>query len=182
MKRSTILGLVVLVAVSASAPAAVISGQIDQLPESQITQFGDGDHDIVFFWSIRYFNEGFCYGSANEPWWPGVNADVAIATGVTDVSQITNASQYQLVDSSILIHDAFYNANGIGDFVVCRNVDTGHYGVLRIDFINYIDPLLPYAEMDCTWWFQSDGTGDFSSVPEPTSLMLLGLGLLIRRR
>jgi hypothetical protein len=52
MKRSTILGLIGMVVVCANAQADVISGQIDQLPDSQITGFGDGIHDIRFFWSV----------------------------------------------------------------------------------------------------------------------------------
>lgn len=183
MKRRAILsGLIVMVVVCANAQADVISGQIDQLPDSQITGFGDGTNDIRFFWSIRYYNEGYCYGSANEPWWPTVNAELAIATGVTDITQITDASLYLYTDENVLIHDAIYNPNGIGDFVICHNVNSGHYGVMRIDYINCIDPMLPLAEMDCTWWFQTDGTCNFSSAPEPSSLALLLCGALAWRR
>src|SRR5207253_2321380 len=41
-----------------------------------------------------------------------------------------------------------------GTFVVYRNRSTGHVGVLRVDEIN--------LRLSGEWWFQSDGTADFS--------------------
>ncbi len=182
MKRRTILGLVVVVVACANANASVISGQISQLSDSQITGFGDGTHDIRLFWSVRNYNEGYLYGSSYAPWWPTLNSDLALAPGVTDISQICDASSYTFVDSNLVVRDAFANPNQVGDFVVYHNINTGHYGVLRIDYINCISMAMPIAELNASWWFQTDGTCDFSSVPEPAGLVLLLCSALWRRR
>jgi MYXO-CTERM domain-containing protein len=161
----------------AGAQGAIISGTIVDWPESgQIMVVGDGVNSVSMWWSINYYDLGWFYGSNFTG-----DSDVAFAAGVTDVTQITDASMYTYSASSIGPHgDADYNANGIGDFIVWRNISTGYYGVLRIDDIDYIDPNQPYAELDGTWWFQTDGTGNF--VPAPATAALLGLGLLGARR
>ncbi len=77
--------------------------------------------------------------------------------------------------------------NGVGDFIVARNISTGHYGVLRIDDIqdqSWNDGFVDHWQgtLNGSWWFQTDGTGDFSSVssvPEPSTYMLFGVGLLV---
>lgn len=122
--------------------------------------------------------------------------DVAFATGVTDISQITDASIFSFTDSSMAGSPYFfsgdYNAVGpskSGDFIVMKNIFTGNYAALRIDSLvpnnsysadgveRYFSPILTG-----TWWLQTDGTGNFSfaasPVPEPSMFMLLSIGML----
>jgi hypothetical protein len=58
-------------------------------------------------------------------------------------------------------------------------VTTSHYGVLRIDDIWTPSKEVLDSMLDGTWWFQTDGTGDFSGsqeTPEPATSLLLLVG------
>ena len=136
-----------------------------------------------FWWSLNTDDRGFFYGSSatSEP----SDSEVAVATGVTDISQITDASIFSYTSLSVgPLCDPDCNPGGIGAFVVWRNMISGHYGVLRIDDIFVEDIDTPIADLDGTWWFQTDGTGSFNPIPEPTSglLFVVGLAALYRRR
>jgi MYXO-CTERM domain-containing protein len=175
--KLSILAWSTAAALCASAHATVISGTISDWSESgPVLQIGDGANHVSIWWSINTYDRGWFYGSGFTG-----DSDVAFASGVTDVTQITDASIYSYTSGSIGPQgDADYNANGIGDFIVWNNINTGHYGVLRLDDIDVIDLSIPLAELDGTWWFQTDGTGNF--VPTPSTLVLLGLGALAARR
>ncbi len=176
MKRS-ILALAASSVLCAGAHADVISGTITNWPESgSFMTVGDGTNSVTMWWSINYYDLGWFYGSAY-----GTGTDIAVATGITDVTQITDASTFSYTNSYVgPIGDADYNTNGIGTFLAWRNTTTGYYGVLRVDDIHSVDPSQPYGELDGTWWFQTDGTGNF--VPTPSTLALLGMGALVTRR
>ena len=60
------------------------------------------------------------------------------------------------------VSDAGANG-GIGQFVVLQST-SGYYAVVRIDDVQDDDTL------NATWWFQTDGTGDFSSFAGPATL------------
>ncbi len=62
----------------------------------------------------------------------------------------------------------------MGDFVVWRSLDSGHFLVLRIDHIRVDDLAQSIAFLDGTWWFQTDGTGNFV-VPEAPRAALLAI-------
>jgi hypothetical protein len=161
----------------ATAQAVVISGTITDWPESGPFQtIGDGVNNVQMWWSINTYDRGWFYGSQY-----GLNSDVALAAGVTDISQITDASIYSYTSLYIgPVGDGDYNPSGIGDFVVYRNISSGYYGVLRVDDIHDVIMNPPYGELDGTWWFQTDGTGVF---PEPGTFGLVALcGLLVTRR
>lgn len=140
--------------------AEVITGTITDWPESGLVMaIGDGVNDVHAWWSISSSDEGWFYGSGFTG-----NSDVAHAVGVTDVRQITDASIYSYTDEVIgPFCDADCDPDSVGEFIVWRNIN-GYYGVLRIDDIVVQDIDAPEATLSGTWWFQTDGTPDFSAV------------------
>lgn len=167
------------------ARATVITGTIIDWPESgDPIEIGDGTHHVSLWWSINTYDRGWFYGSSYDPF----DSDVALATGVTDITQITDASVFAFTSTYVgPLCDADCDPDGVGEFVVWRHVTTGHYGVLRIDDIRTPGSDIFASVLDGTWWFQSDGSGDFSgsAVPEPATSMLLLVAtatLLARRR
>jgi hypothetical protein len=90
---------------------------------------------------------GFFYGY-------DLDTAVARAPGVTHISQITDAS-------SLDFDDWVQGPVPEGEFVVFHNQDTGYYAAMRIDDIRPHGP--DDAVMDAMWYFQPDGSDDFSS-------------------
>ncbi len=144
-----------LFAESNSADTSIISGRVVNWSDSlNLTKtIGDFKNHVSLSWSQSGGSSGFFYGSDFL-----VDSDVAFATDVTEISQITDASIFDFISSSVGPHcDADCDPDGVGDFIVWRNKTTGHYGVLRIDDIdsNFL--------LSGTWWFQTDGSSDFSN-------------------
>lgn len=175
--------------ISKPSYGAVISGTIsDWIESGPVEIIGDGTNSVSLAWSINTFDKGFFYGEDIDGY-----SNVAFAAGVTDITQITDASIYTFTSGSIGPQcDADCNPNGIGDFIVWNNPDTGYYGVLRVDDIFVVDPSNPdisfNTALNGTWWFQTDGSGDFSSrsVPEPSLILgifaVSGIGSAILRK
>ena len=175
---------------ASSAQATVISGAVTSGffnggaggPTSDPIKFGDGGESITFFWQGVSSHEGFfdgtLYPDFNDPI---TYSDVAFAVGVTDISQVKDASIFSFSDRTTLLCDAVCDPDGVGDFVVARSALNGHYGVLRIDKIDFFtDTYSSWGELHGTWWFQTDGTGNFASaVPEPSSYLMFGIGMLV---
>jgi hypothetical protein len=181
MRRLSLAVLILLVSVWGAPPAQagpIISGTITGFVESgPSVPFGDAINHVTLWWSISHTDVGWFYGSSYTQ---VKDTDVAYATGVTDISQITDGSAFSFTSSWLgPIYDADARG-GIGDFLVLRNIVTGHYGVIRVDDISAGGAWV--ATLDATWWFQPDGSADFSDghtvVPDPgASLLLLGMGL-----
>ncbi len=159
--------------------AVVISGTIQDwaslwpgpYPTPPLQLIGDGTNYVEASWSSYNPSAGYFYGSGGAYGYYHTNTDVYRAYSVTDINQITDASVYTFNPNSIVA--------AVNNFVVFRNTQTDFYGVLRIDSItdHGSDP----PTLNGTWWFQTDGTGNFSanaSVPEPGTLLLLGSGLV----
>jgi hypothetical protein len=186
MRIVKILAATTLTLTAVTAPklghTAIIGGTITDWKESGPVQtIGDNVNNVSLWWSINTFDRGWFYGSSFQP----ADSDVAFAEGVTDVSQISDASIFTFTDGSVgPFCDAECDPDQVGDFLVWKNINTGHFGVLRIDDIQGNSQ---EATLSGTWWFQTDGTGDFTSnsVPEPLTILgsatALGFGALLKR-
>jgi hypothetical protein len=180
LRRKRWLGAAILATAALSAPAArseVISGVIDEWPESGTDLvLGDGVNSVRISWSLQFYDTGYFYGRSGVQG----NSEVAALPDVTDVSQVTDASAYSFnsypPDSVGPLCDADCDTDQVGDFVVFRSLDTGHFLVLRIDDIRVDDLAQSIAFLDGTWWFQTDGTGSFAA-PEPPRAALLAIAL-----
>lgn len=204
---STCLLACVVCGMSDWAQGEIISGQITDWRASMTTPanetrrvLGDGINHVTGCWTMatNYHDAGATppAGVPAESVWlyssdyvGSDDTDVAWAEGVTDVSQIVDASAYTFVPplGSFRFATAQGNPDGseIGWFAVLRNVESGFYGVLRCDDLRTVTSGHDrFFYFDATWWFQTDGSANFSSAPEPSALSLLGLGALalLRRR
>jgi hypothetical protein len=157
----------------ASAPAEVVSGMIEDWPESgDVLVLGDGVNNLPIWWSLAHYDTGYFYGRMGL----SGNSEVAAATAVTDVSQITDASAFAFGAVTAILCDPTCDPDQVGDFVVWHSLDNDHYLALRIDEIR-VESLVPtIAFLDATWWFQTDGTGNFA-VPEAPRPALLAVAL-----
>lgn len=148
-----------------STSSGIITSDISHWDEAQELEIGDGTNNVSFFWVLP----GEFWGSAANG---TTNSSVAIATGIKDISEIHDASIFEFSQEIVgPICDAQCDPEGIGDFVIARNNKTGHYGVLQVKGIydreweNDAGGIEIFHELDGTWWFQTDGSGDFSSEP-----------------
>ena len=147
------------------AQGELITGSIEDWAESGPLQvIGDGTNNVTLFWSINTSNRGFFYGSGFTG-----DSDVAIAPGISDIAEITDAASFAYTSGFIgPVCDADCAGNGVGTFVVWNNINTGHFGALRIDDI--VGSGLG-ATLNGTWWFQTDGSGDFQPPSDPATLL-----------
>ena len=163
-----LLAIGMLFASTSLAYGTVISGQISNWPDGTTRMtIGDTLRHVTLWWSLNTLHKGYFYGHTIA----NTDSDVAFAAGVTNIAQITNASIFSFTDGFVgPLSDGILRPNRIGDFVVWRNITSGHYGVLRVDEIILVGQ--SYV-LNGTWWFQTDGSGNFSTssaVPTITSL------------
>ncbi len=194
MKKIVFLACLSLAASVASSGQLVISSFSNYSQEELPKRLGVYGH-VTLFWTNRNPNLGFgyIYGSG----WDGASngdTDIAIATGVTDISQITDASSYGFTDQYLVVNDGQL-AGGVGNFVVMHNKVSDYFGVLRIDDIRPREhSTIPFdGVMDATWWFAADHGTDFSGptmispIPESPvygigAALMLGSLVTLRRR
>jgi len=163
------LGCVVLCLLIAVAPsrsgATVLQGPIVNLPEAYVVfTWGDGQHDLYQEWSVANANlgRGWFYGST---YFPGMsNADVYVYPNLPDPTMVTNAETFTYDNVALIASE--------GDCVFFRGLN-GYYGVWRIDAIDPLPNPPPYGELDGRWYFQDDGTGNFSQ-PTPVAASTWG--------
>lgn len=169
-----------------SASATVITGNFSRWDEtSSLKPIGDGTNHVTMWWSINSIqpDRGWFYGS----FYTG-DSDVAWASGITSIDQLTNASSLSFTNMFITAgtEGGLGHGNNEGDFLVFRNKTTQHYGVLRVDDIykvNHDNPNIDYnTALSGTWWFQTDGSANFAPVPEPATFAGLGLSALMLTR
>jgi hypothetical protein len=197
LRNTMVLGVCATLTCGGGAAAEVISGTYanwvdltEGFPPFDPRIIGDGVNHVTGIWSLGSWDAsddipdaGYLYGSAFT-----ADTEAAFATGIDSIEQIADASIFDFTDELLTSTPALFDSekpSGIGDFVVLRNINTGHYGVVRMDDV--YDPHLNgigrlCARLDVTWWFQTDGSGDFSIPGAPTSLVLLGAASLGSRR
>lgn len=134
----------------------VTTGAVLNLNDSAFTNISDGTNSIQFTWSVASpGNSGYVYTTAN--------ADIANAPGITNVSQITNASVFTFITSGNIgpLKDAAANG-GIGQFFLLRHKTNGRYVAMRFDDIQ------ANGKLNASWWFQSQlGQSNFGCVLPP---------------
>jgi len=186
-----LVGLLIVAFTLSSTPisAQILTGSITNYEESaplpNLT-FGDGSHSVTLWWSVANPNSsGYFYATSDTA--------VALATNVSSLSQIEDASIFAFAAG---LPNAYYVGpvsdvgvtGGLNSFVVLRNTQNGYYGVARVDDIfKYQVPInhgtySSYSGLNATWWFQSNGSSDFSVIPEPSATaVFLALTLLSMR-
>lgn len=188
---------------STAAHAEVISGSMTGVGLNDFNfnagVFGDGINSVEFIAQFASWSQAQMTGSM---WFYGsefnyddgslAKSEVAFVPGVLDISQITDASVYTYTVDATATHVAVTGGASIfgseQGLVLLRNLATGHYGAVRLDGMTVAGGgfVFDAESIDVTWWFQTDGTGDFSSVPTPASAALFActglLGARGRRR
>jgi hypothetical protein len=167
-----VLSLTISLLLASTAYAGPITGTVSDWPESSTFSFGDGTHDISIFWSTRHMagGDGWFYGTGSGD----STADFYIYRSFTDPTSVS--------DASLFTYSRFPDWAAVGDTVFFQSL-AGYYGALVLEEIypNPAGAVFPYTFLNGTWYFQPDGSGDFTG-GEPTpdlasSLLLLGMGI-----
>jgi len=139
---------VFLILIPISSEAEVLVGPIDGLREGSVFTWGDGgEHDLYSMWS--YFNgtENWIYATSGSS-----NCEIYYFADLTILNSISDASIFPYTSSHLRVP--------AGGTVFFRSGD-GYYGAWVIGYFE----LSPDRRMFGTWFFQDDGTADFSSTP-----------------
>ena len=170
MRRLSVLLLlpIVLGALCVAPSGAVVhSGPISAMPGTTgytwRLEWGDGVHDLWEVWSA--FNpedSGWFYGSYGRFLGRGdSNVDVYTYPGLTDPTAITDASVFTYTNQTAIAHE--------GDTVFFHGRN-GYYGAWRIDTITPASSGQYSAVLDGQWYFQDDGSGNFSALSSHTAV------------
>lgn len=195
----TAVGLMLASYFGGAAYAEVITGAMTGVPLDADFRnsgvFGDGTNNVQFiaifgWWSVSHASGGMWFNGSDFNFDDGslVKSEVAFVPDVLDVSLITDASAYSFTTSGLASTVAVAGGpqlfDSLSGLVLLRNEATGHYGALRLDGMSAQPFAFDADSIDITWWFQTDGSGDFSSVPAPGPASLIALSALVvsRRR
>lgn len=163
-----------LLMVSTSSYASLLSGDLNEVPESGDNfSWGDGVNNLYQQWSIAAFNySGWFYASDTSAY---SNADVFVYSGLTDISLAGDASLFDYQTAGAV-------QAAEGDTVFFRGIN-GFYGAWKIDSIAGFEEFgaYPYGYLTGTWYFLEDKASNFSghNVPEPSVLYLLVFSLFM---
>ena len=151
-----------------SARATIYTTPMIAQPESTaVFTWGDGTHELSETWSVNNpTSSGWVYGSSY-----GFNVDVYDA-GKISLASVADASGFTYSTSVIHFTE--------GDTIFFRGVG-GFYAAWHVTDVypaNNPPGVLPYAYLNGTAYFQSDGSGNFTSVPEPSTWEMLGVGTI----
>jgi len=171
-----------IVVVSSASHSLVVSGFEDNWNETIVKEFGDGENGVDINWFLPNLGGAADFSASLS----GIDTSFSLAADVTDISQIVDASAFDFSDEVNSVCDAACDPYGNGDFVIAMNNATGFFSVIQVldvyDLVVDDDGgLLTLRLMDANWWFQTDGTGNFSdvaAVPLPASVWFLFSGLL----
>ena len=190
MPRRMFLPLLFLALSVTTCRGDLLTGVITNWPKGgPLVTIGDGTNNVTLWWSLNTVDKGWFYGSTFTG-----DSDVAFAPSITDISQITDPSRFAFTPNFVgPADDADSDPDGVGDFLMWKNIISGYFGVLRVDDIHDVPFDLSDGFLDGTVWFQTDGSGNFDDVvvgpvvvgpiggepiPEQGTLLLLGSGLL----
>jgi hypothetical protein len=158
------LAIILLVVVQGafSARAIIYTTPIIGVRESStMFTWGDGTHVLGETWSVDVpTSSGWVYGSSY-----GFNVDVYDAGAINALS---------VADASGFAYATGYLHFGTGDAVFFRGVG-GYYGAWQVTAVY---PSGGAAFLNGTGFFQSDGSANFTSVPEPSAWEMLAMGTI----
>ena len=139
--------------------APVLTGAIGGIPESEgHWLWGDDNQQLCQQWSLENTRSGFFYGSDHEE---SSNVDVYVAVGMTKPLRVRDATQFSYSSEPQIAAE--------GDTVFFRNAN-GFYGAWTIEAID------AQAQLYGRWYFQADGSGDFTTGTIDTEIPLRDIG------
>jgi hypothetical protein len=174
-----LLALAIFFSSHTNVYGTLLTGTISNWSENTRIDFGaDPACSATALWHVSTWNKGHFQGAWSDIT-SGLFSEAAVATGITDITEVTDASSYSYLGAptQYLLADA--DVTGVAPFILYHVPSCDCYGALRIDDIVVTSVAIPVAGyVNATWYFLDDGSADFSAVPEPATILLLSSGIL----